>query len=86
MTLMEAFERIKQARPGLTFNIDCEMWHHDHGKSPAAETVEWSIYDAEQNRHFRATSLEGAVVSFLQPDGSREDASAAVGTIVGAAE
>lgn len=86
MTLLEAFERIKQARPGLTFSIDLDVWHHHHDGTPASETVEWSIYNAEERKHYRAASLEGAVMLFLQPIASLADTSAAVGEVAGAAQ
>lgn len=58
MTFSEAVERIKRAKPGHTFSVELEYWHHERS---GHETVEWSFYESEENKHHQFPALAALV-------------------------
>jgi len=67
MTFQEAYDRLLAAWPRRSFNIDLEVWHHDHTDSgnPPVRTVEWSIWDEDGRVHHRGPTLETAMTLAL---------------------
>ena len=66
MTITEAMATLRTAWPTRSFSIELDVWshyHEDDGKR--AETLKWSVYDAEERIHYEGPTLETALAVAL---------------------
>lgn len=67
MTITEALAQLKAIWPAKSFSVEVDVWSHYHDDDGARnETVAWSVYDAEERKHYSGPTLESAMAGALE--------------------
>lgn len=79
MNLTDAIARLTDAWPDVSFSVECEVWSHVHHDGRQKPEVGWSIYHADRNRHYRASTLDAVLACAIPASTALSEAEATVG-------
>lgn len=61
MTFAELFAEVGKVLQRHSYSIEVEAWCHRHDAGDNEQTLEWSIWDAHHNKHYKGPTPEAAL-------------------------
>ncbi len=65
MTIHEAVAKLIDAKPGVSFKIECEVWSHVHLDGRRPLDIGWRIWDANRRESVTGPTLDTAVAAAI---------------------